>query len=302
MMLLVKLMGLDIIIHVNLSLMPIMETFLVFFVITTVLSIENYIVIKKIPLVRLFKKEKEVNSVAKISIIKGILGVLLLAIGYGVSLDNKTTVGRFDRLMIIMIIVIIGTKLFYKAALPLLLKGLKKFEKFYFKGSNLISLSEIGYKIKSNADVLTTVTILIAVCVTALGTTSSFYYSLHKNMHERYKFSNIIVQNSNTVKNEVNNTLKNYNGKILFNDNIEFKLVKGSYVNKFLSSGKSSRDESTLEVLSESDYKNLMDYEKRDYEILNSENDAYLIEDSTMTLLFKTDLKEPIIFERKKKI
>ncbi|MBU5484486.1 FtsX-like permease family protein [Clostridium sp. MSJ-11] len=296
MMLLVRLMGIDIIIHLNFNLKAIIQTFLVFFAITVILSIENYMVIKKIPLVRLFKKEKEVDSLAKISVVKGILGILLITVGYGISLSSKTTVGRLDLLIIILVIVIIGTKLFYKSALPLLLKGLKKFQNFYFKGSNMISLSEIAYKVKSNADILTTVTILIAVCVTALGTTSSFYYDFQKTMSEKYKFSNIIVQSSDTIKNEVDNVLKDYNEEILFNDNIEFKLVKGSYVNTFLSVGKSSRDEQNFEVLSESNYKRLMDYENREYENLPSEEDVYLIEDSSMTALFETNLDEPLIF------
>ncbi|MEW9094705.1 MAG: FtsX-like permease family protein [Clostridiaceae bacterium] len=305
MMLLVRLMGIDIIIHVSFNLKAIIQTFLVFFAITVILSIENYMVIKKIPLVRLFKKEKEVDSLAKISVVKGILGMLLIAVGYGISLSSKTTVGRLDLLIIILVIVIIGTKLFYKSALPLLLKGLKKFQNFYFKGSNMISLSEIAYKVKSNADILTTVTILIAVCVTALGTTSSFYYDFHQYMKRNYKFSNIIVQSSDTIKNQVDNVLKDYNEEILFNDNIEFKLVKGSYVNTFLSVGKSSRAEQNFEVLSESNYKKLMDYENREYENLPSEEDVYLIEDSSMTALFETNLDEPLIFsegERKFKI
>ncbi|WP_315122177.1 FtsX-like permease family protein [uncultured Clostridium sp.] len=298
MMLLVRLMGIDIIIHTNFNLKAIIETFLVFFIITAILAIENYRVIKKIPLVRLFKKEKEVDSLDKISVVKGILGILLIAVGYGISLSPKTNVGRFDLLMLILVIVIIGTKLFYKSALPLLLKGLKKFQNFYFKGSNMISLSEIAYKVKSNADILTTVTILIAVCVTALGTTSSFYYSFQQTMKKNYKFSNIIVQSSDVIRSEVDNVLKDYNEELLFNDTIQFKLLDGSYVNTFLSAGKSSRSDTTLEVLSESNYKKLMDYEKREYEPLNSENDVYLIEDSTMTVLFETNLDEPLIFSQ----
>lgn len=295
MMLLVRLMGIDMMIHMNLSLKAIMETFLVFFAITIMISVENHAVIKKIPLARLFKKEKEVDSLAGISAIKGVLGVALIAAGYAISMSSKTTVGRLDRLTIILVMVIIGTKLFYKAALPLLLKTLKRFQSFYFKGSNMISLSETAYKVKSNADMLTTVTILIAVCVTALGTTSSFYYGLQKSMHERYKFSNAIVENSDAVKNQVDNVLKSHEKEVLFDDVIEFKVAKGSYVNKFLSTGKSSRDEEKLEVMCESDFQKLMDHEKRDYEKLESENDVYLIEDSTETLLFKTNLEEPLI-------
>ncbi|NEZ46478.1 ABC transporter permease [Clostridium niameyense] len=297
MMLLVRLMELDVIIHMNFSLIAISETMLVFTLIILILAVENFHVIKKIPLVNLFREEKQVEDMGKTSKIKGILGMVLIAMGYALALSHKTTVGSLGRLTFILIIVIIGTQLFYKAGLSILLKRLKKFQNFYFKGTNMVSIAETSYKIKSNANILSTVTILIAVCVTALGTTTTFYYDLQKNINNRIKFACAIEENSDSIKKQVDNVLKKYDDKILFNDVIEFKVVQGSYVSEFLSINKKYRSEISVEVLSESSYKKLMNYEKRKYTRLNSNKDVYLIEDSTMIDMFNTDLKEPFIFK-----
>ncbi|WP_050607749.1 FtsX-like permease family protein [Clostridium niameyense] len=297
MMLLVRLMELDVIIHMNFSLIAISETLLVFTLIILILAVENFHVIKKIPLVNLFREEKQVEDMGKTSKIKGILGMVLIAMGYALALSHKTTVGSLGRLTFILIIVIIGTQLFYKAGLSILLKRLKKFQNFYFRGTNMVSIAETSYKIKSNANILSTVTILIAVCVTALGTTTTFYYDLQKNINNRIKFACAIEENSDGLKKQVDNVLKKYDDKILFNDVIEFKVVQGSYVSEFLSINKKYRSEISVEVLSESSYKKLMNYEKRKYTRLNSNKDVYLIEDSTMIDVFNTDLKEPFIFK-----
>lgn len=297
MMLLVRLMGLDVIIHMNFSLIAISETMLVFTLIILIIGVENFHLIKKIPLVNLFKEEKQVEDIGKTSKIKGTLGMVLIAMGYALALSHKTTVGSLGRLTFILIIVIIGTQLFYKAGLSILLKGLKKFQDFYFKGTNMISIAETSYKVKSNANILSTVTILIAVCVTALGTTTTFYYDLQKNINNRIKFACTIEENSHSIKRQVDNVLKKYDDKILFSDVIEFKVVQGSYVNEFLTTNKKDRSEISVEVLSESSYKKLMNYEKRKYTRLNSNKDVYLIEDSTMIDMFNTDLKEPFILK-----
>lgn len=105
----------------------------------------------------------------------------------------------FDNLTMapmVLIMIIPGTFLFFSSAISVMLNLIKKNKYFYYKGNNLIAVSELSYKISSNRKILSTVAILIATCVTALGFTVSLYYDINKNITDNYKFSyNINAQN-----------------------------------------------------------------------------------------------------------
>ncbi len=69
----------------------------------------------------------------------------------------------------ILFFAVIGTYFFFTQLSILFLRMIQKREKTYFKRTNMLIFSQLGYKIRDNARILFIVTILSAVILTAMG-------------------------------------------------------------------------------------------------------------------------------------
>ncbi len=116
------------------------------------------------------KREKE----PKASKVKAVLSLIFLLGGYILYILSKG--GSLESVaMITLIAVVIGTYLFFSSFTVYYLKVKRNNKKFHFKGLNMISNSQLLYRIKGNSRTLATITILIATTLTASGVSISFY-------------------------------------------------------------------------------------------------------------------------------
>ncbi|KHE71113.1 ABC transporter permease, partial [Halobacillus sp. BBL2006] len=165
------------------------QTLLVFGGIYLLIMLMNYIFIKRQTILALFQvTSKAEGKVKKLSIwemIMGVLGISLIASGYYVSTilfegDLKTINRLFAAMIFILASVIIGTYLLYKGSVRFISNLVRKKKDGYLNINEVLSLSSIMFRMKSNAFLLTVITTVSALAIGLLSLSYIAYYSAEK--------------------------------------------------------------------------------------------------------------------------
>ncbi len=184
---LMKLMGLNIVIGFAFSMDAVINTLIVFLIIFLFTSMQGYRVIYQFKLIDLFHAEKKGEDLPKARIISAILGVVTLAAAYWLALQDLTTssIWRLFGLampIIIIALTVIGSALIFNSVLVYVLSVMKKNKRWAWKGLNLMTSSQLLYRIRGNAKTLTIIATLSATTITAGGAVFGLYYNADKNV------------------------------------------------------------------------------------------------------------------------
>ncbi|MBM7542381.1 ABC transporter permease [Amphibacillus cookii] len=147
--------------------------------------------------VSLLKGSVKPKREPKPSIPFSILGMLFLGGGFGLALFAGIDIGSA---VIITVCTVIGTYLFYSQLSVWVLKLLKRNKKFYRKGTNLLWISDLMYRVKDNARLFFIVSIVSAVAFTATGTLAT-YKSMFTTEDSLYEME-FLSYSSNKDENE----------------------------------------------------------------------------------------------------
>lgn len=186
-MMLMKVMGYAVVANFSISPAAILNTFLVFMIITLITSVQGYRLIYRFKLIELFKADQEREKEPKSSLLIALLSVVLIGFGYWLALQNMFTskawaaIGFMLTPLVILVSVILGTYLLFNTLTVTLLKLARKHKKSYWRGLNLIGTSQLLYRMKGNARTLTIIAVLSATTLTAVGTAYSTYYNTRTN-------------------------------------------------------------------------------------------------------------------------
>lgn len=122
-MILLNLMGESAAVDFNISLLAIIQTVGVFFILILMTSIHGYRLIYRYKLIGLFQAEKQGEQKPKVSVWSAVLGVVLLAIGYWLvlrpfsdELDSAYLMKNYGSALVIMKF---GTLLFFRSVIAL---------------------------------------------------------------------------------------------------------------------------------------------------------------------------------------
>lgn len=193
-MILFKITGVEAIATLQFSVQALTQTLVVFGVIYCFIMLMNYAFIKRQTILSLFRTismtEGKVKKVSFLEMFIGITGVILIIIGY--YLSSKLFEGDFttmNELFLVMTIilasVIIGTYLLYKGSVRFILNIIRKQKNGYLNINEVLSLSSIMFRMKSNALLLTIITVVSALAIGLLSLSYISYYSAEK-MAENY--------------------------------------------------------------------------------------------------------------------
>jgi putative ABC transport system permease protein len=116
--------------------------------------------------VALLKGSKTPKREPKPSIVLSLIALAFLGTGYGMALKAKIDM---TSAVVILLATVIGTYFFFSQLSVWVLKLLKKNKRLYLKGFNLLSISDLMYRIKDNARLFFIVSIVSAVAFTATG-------------------------------------------------------------------------------------------------------------------------------------
>lgn len=137
----------------------------IFFVITLYATLR----LGKGQIIDLLHAHKKPKGELKYSIWQVVVGFLCIVGGYGLA--ATMTIETFIVVALpILILVVAGTYFLYSQLSIVFLQLLKKNRSLYYNKSNMLIIGQLGYKIKDNARILFTITILSAVVMTAMGT------------------------------------------------------------------------------------------------------------------------------------
>ncbi|MGJ0847234.1 ABC transporter permease [Tissierella praeacuta] len=164
----------DINLPFNISFKSLGLTILVFFVLFETVSILMLFKIRNKEIIQQIKSSKIPKEIPQFSRIKSILGVGLLVLGYGIAWIVK---GAFVPLAMlpVIFIVIIGTYFTFTQFSIAIANRILKSKDIIYKKTNLISYSQMIFKLQDTAKVLFAAAILGAITFTATETIYSFF-------------------------------------------------------------------------------------------------------------------------------
>lgn len=131
----------------------VVDTALVFIVLFLIASIHSYMIIYRFKLIELFKAESQGEREPKPSVLRSILSILLIAGGY--LLYIKTSVVYIVlTIPVTLLLTVLGTFMLFSSLILLIIKLSKKNERKYFRGTNMIGISQLLFRIKGSARTL----------------------------------------------------------------------------------------------------------------------------------------------------
>ncbi|AIQ63976.1 bacitracin ABC transporter permease [Paenibacillus stellifer] len=192
-MILFKVIGVDELAALHFSGKALVQTLIVFGAIYVLIMLMNYSFIKRQSILNLFRAtsvtETRVKKISAAEIVIGLLGILLISVGYYVSSklfggDFATMNSLFGAMILILASVIIGTYLFYKGSVRFITNLIRKSKNGYLNVNQVLSLSSIMFRMKSNALLLTIITTVSALAIGLLSLSYISYYSAEKSAEQ----------------------------------------------------------------------------------------------------------------------
>lgn len=178
--LLVSMMGLNLNVHFEVPMAAIVDTAIIFFVIILYTSLQGYRLIYRFKLIELFRAEREGEAMPKGSVIMALISVFLIGSGYFLALMYMKALKYADFMVVVLYILlatVLGTYLLFMFFTVFVLKRARNNKSSFYNGMNMVTTSQLLYRIKGNAKSLATISILSAVTLTAVGTSVTMYYN-----------------------------------------------------------------------------------------------------------------------------
>ncbi|MCM2981879.1 ABC transporter permease [Niallia circulans] len=203
-MILFKVTGVQAIAKLHFSSEALVQTVIVFCAIYVLIMLMNYIFIKRQTILSLFRvtssTEARVKKMSVWEMIIGVTGIIFIISGYYISSqlfngDFQSMNELFFAMISILALVIIGTYLFYKGSVSFLFNLIRKGKNGYININQVLSLSSIMFRMKSNAILLTIITTVSALALGFLCLSYISYYSAEKNAKQNvpadFAFDNV---------------------------------------------------------------------------------------------------------------
>ncbi|MDX8365373.1 ABC transporter permease [Cytobacillus sp. IB215665] len=166
------------------------QTLIIFSIIYLFIMFMNFLFINRQNLIALFhltsKSESKVKKLSIFEGISGILGMILIVVGYYFSsILFSGSFSSMNQLFLAMLgiltSVIIGTYLLYKGSVSFISHIIRKKKDGYLNINEVLSLSTIMFRMKSNALLLTVITTVSALAIGLLSLSYISYYSAEKS-------------------------------------------------------------------------------------------------------------------------
>ncbi|OKP83689.1 FtsX-like permease family protein [Paenibacillus sp. P32E] len=189
-MILFKILAIDAVAKLRFSPEALQQTIIVFAAVYLLIMLMNYTFIKRQSILSLFKAtsttQERIKKMPLWEIVFGLLGLAFIASGYYLSTllfsgKINSMNGLMTSMILILGLVIVGTYLFYKGSVSFVFNAIRKSKKGYLSINEVLSLSSIMFRMKSNALLLTIITTVSALAIGLLSLSYISYYSAEAN-------------------------------------------------------------------------------------------------------------------------
>lgn len=249
---------------------------LIFSSIFVLIAIHSSILISKENLIDLFNSSKKAERGLKVSLFTFIISVMsIICLGYSYYTAIKKLASNFLLFPLVAALIVIGTILFFIGFTSLLIYLSKKNEKRLFKGTRLISTSQVFYRYRGNVGALSVIAVTTTIALCAMITCFGLLDKTEENSRYMRPYSIEYINNGDKADNIFESTLKKHKEiTIKYKDNLEFLQVNS--VEPF--TGKNG----TFLVLSESEFNTVSSHEKNTARInLKDNKDCFFFQISS---------------------
>ena len=136
--------------------------------------------------VELLRSESVGEKPPKANWVFGILGIVILAAAYYISVTIEQPVAALGWFFIAVLMVIAATYLLFIAGSVLLCRILQKNKRYYYKPNHFVSVSSMAYRMKRNGAGLASVCILITMVLVMIASTSCLYFGKNDVLRSQY--------------------------------------------------------------------------------------------------------------------
>ncbi|OFI46174.1 hypothetical protein BG262_03945 [Floricoccus penangensis] len=147
----------------------------VFLAIYFLLILISSITIQRNSSLSLLKEESRGEKEPKANFVFALLSLVLIGAGYYMAVTVQNPIEALTKFFIAVILVIIGTYLFYLSFTIWLLKRQKANKKYYYQPKHFITVSSMLYRMKQNAVGLANITVLVAMTFVTLAITVALH-------------------------------------------------------------------------------------------------------------------------------
>ena len=238
---------------------------LVFGLIFLVLVFLNTLRIIRMDALQLSREKVKGEKKGRFLVLQTLVGLIALGSGYYLAQSVKDPVSATVTFFIAVMLVIVATYLLFNAGITVFLQLLKKNKRYYYKPNNLISVSNLIFRMKKNAVGLATITILSTMVLVTMSAATSIY-----NGSENIK--NIMYPHDFDVKAKGNNIEVENLDQLLTQYASEKNLtISNKDVLSYASFGLSSQDGTKLTIMTKEQITELpktvfLVFDQKDYE------------------------------------
>ena len=153
----------------------VLSILLVFGVIFLVIVFLNAIRIIRMDALQLSREKAKGEKKGRFLVLQTLVGLITLGGGYYLAQSVKDPISATLTFFIAVMLVIVATYLLFNAGITVFLQLLKKNKRYYYKPNNLISVSNLIFRMKKNAVGLATITILSTMVLVTMSAATSIY-------------------------------------------------------------------------------------------------------------------------------
>lgn len=195
-----KVMGGEVAIEYEVSVIGIIASAVVFGGIFIAILISNQMSIRLANPIELLRGGNVGEKEPKTKGILAILGVVALGTGYYISITTVSPLKAIMLFFVAVVLVIIGTYCLFTAGSIAILKMLRKNKNYYYKPSHFTAVSGMIYRMKQNAVGLANICILSTMVLVMISTTVCLYIGTESMLDTRYAGDITVTAMSETDK------------------------------------------------------------------------------------------------------
>lgn len=153
----------------------VLSILLVFGFIFLVIVFLNAVRIIRMDALQLSREKAKGEKKGRFLVLQTLVGLITLGSGYYLAQSVTDAFKAVATFFIAVMLVIVGTYLLFNAGITVFLQLLKKNKRYYYQPNNLISVSNLIFRMKKNAVGLATIAILSTMVLVTMSAATSIY-------------------------------------------------------------------------------------------------------------------------------
>lgn len=151
----------------------------------------------------LFRSQEKGEKEPRGNLILAFLSILFIGVGYGISIYSKDLSALEVLLLffIAVVLVILGTYLFYISFLTWYLKKRRGNKVYFYQPKNFVTTSQMIFRMKQNATGLASITLLAVMAFVSIGTSSALYLNTQNQANRSFPLNTKIIGESESFSN-----------------------------------------------------------------------------------------------------